>query len=136
MFSIHGPVIVNVIDNRRWDLHNSVLFFAIEFFKFCCLREDGFFGRRLLLALLFSILLWVFLLLRDGFTSVYPPLTIMILGVSLDRILVCFLPRELLVNEVVVTALLSILFLLNLRLAVFFGASSGNLAPRDVDLTA
>ena len=60
----------------------------------------------------------------------------MILGVSLDRILVCFLPRELLVDQVVVTTLLSILLLLNLRLAVFFGASSGNLAPRDVDLTA
>ena len=136
MFTVHGPVIVNVIDNRRWDLNNSVLFFGIEFFQFFFLREDQFFRRRLLLALLFFICIWVFLLLRDGFASVDPPLTIMILVVSLDPILVLFFPSELRVNEEVVTTLLPILLLLNLRLAVFFGASSGNLAPRDVDLSA
>ena len=135
MLSVHGPVIVNVIDNRCWDLYNSVLFFGIEYVQRFFLIEDRLFRRRLLLALLILSII-IIILIGDGLTFLNSPLSIHILGVSFDRFLIFFFPCELSVHEVVFTTLLSVLLLLDLRLAVFFGASCGNLAPSYVDFSA
>jgi len=127
----HGPIIVDIVYDLGWNHMHYILIFLVELLEGVGLVEERPFGRDLGLTLLIFIF---FFLVADLVTAGLSRLTVQVLLEVLDVILVVCFPLGACLNDIILTPLLSIFFLLNLVGAVLLSTPCGDLSASDVQL--